>query len=430
MLLRFGVSNYRSILERQELSLVATSLKDDQRGLIPSNLTSSSSTVPSAIIYGANASGKSNVLAALQFLRSAVISSHSQGFPGSRALRQAFALAHDSANQPSVLDIDFIVDNVRYHFGFEATDLAFKKEWLYALRSGRRQMLYERTTENNIIFGRGLKGRNRVIADLMRDNSLFISTAIQNNHEELTKVSSFFRSIVFTDVMSVPGSFISYEFKDVEIDQRTINFLRMAGTGVVDFKRVERQRTEEELRVAKVVTNFFRSLNTDPDLITESFEREFSEKNISIKLAHKGEGGEEVLFDPDSESAGTRRLLILAGSIFKALDTGSLMIVDELDASLHTQVCEALVALFSDQRQNPRGAQLVATTHDTNLMRCNILRRDQIWFTEKDDRGATHLFPLSDIQTRKNDNIEKGYLQGRFGAIPFAGSASELLSRQ
>lgn len=120
--------------------------------------------------------------------------------------------------------------------------------------------------------------------------------------------------------------------------------------------------------------------------------------------------------------------MVLIGSIFKAVDAGSLIVVDELDASLHTQVCEAVVSLFSNPEINKRGAQLLATTHDTNLMCSPILRRDQIWFTEKDQIGATHLFSLSDLQTRKTDNIEKGYLQGKFGAIPFSGSIAELFS--
>jgi AAA15 family ATPase/GTPase len=104
-------------------------------------------------------------------------------------------------------------------------------------------------------------------------------------------------------------------------------------------------------------------------------------------------------------------------------------VIDELDASLHTQACEAVLGLFSSKTVNLHGAQLIATTHDTNLMRSKLLRRDQIWFTEKDSMGATHLFPLSDVKIRHGDNIEKGYLQGRFGAIPFSGSIENLLSR-
>ncbi|MGA9486342.1 MAG: ATP-binding protein [Methylocella sp.] len=428
MLLRFGVENYLSIFERQELSFVATSLKDDDRFLIRTDLAPSGCLVPIAIIYGANASGKSNLLAAMQFMQQAVLASHVLGTPGSGVPRQGFALSDIAAARPTIVDIDFVVEGVRYHFGFEATNQAFIREWLYAFPSGRRQMLYERSGEKEITFGRSLKGRNRVIADLMRENSLFISTAIQNNHEELKRISGFFRSIVFNNVMVVPGAVISAQFKDVEVDQRAIGFLKKIGTGIVGFKRVERHKTDQELTIAKDMATLLKKLN--PEVPEAQINKYFSEMAVSINLAHKGDKGEEVFFDPDAESAGTRRLLILVSSIFKALDSGSLIVVDELDASLHTQICEALIAMFSNSEKNPKGAQLIATTHDTNLMRSSILRRDQIWFTEKDEKGASHLFPLSDVQTRRTDNIEKGYLQGRFGAIPFAGPVTTLFGRQ
>lgn len=423
MLLRFSATNHLSILEKQELSLIATSLKDGNKGLIASNLVPSGHVLPSAVIYGANASGKSNVLSVLRFIGAVVRLSHSQGRPDSNVPRIPFKLAHDASLRPTLCDIDFVVDGIRYHFGFEATDKEFTGEWLYAFPSGRRQMLYERTGKNEINFGRSLKGRNRVIADLMRDNSLFLSAAIQNNHDELTRVSKFFDSIAFNTSIAVGGSVISHRFKHGQVDQRMIDFLRKTGTGIVGFKYVEQKRTEKVLSSMKELVALLNKLNPDAHI---DLDIDTEEKSTLIELAHEADSGEKIFFDPDYESAGTRRLIILVSSVYKALDQGSLIVVDELDASLHTQVCEAVVEIFSNPKTNPKGAQLIATTHDTNLMRSPILRRDQIWFTEKDQKGATHLFPLSDVQTRKTDNIEKGYLQGRFGAIPFAGSVIAL----
>ncbi len=128
----------------------------------------------------------------------------------------------------------------------------------------------------------------------------------------------------------------------------------------------------------------------------------------------------------DRESAGTRRLLILLDFAFRELDEGVPLLVDELDASLHTHACEAVLRLFCSPRSNPKGAQLLATTHNTNLMSLSALRRDQLWFTQKDAYGATKLYPLTDIRTRKSDNLEKGYLQGRYGAVPFNDPLSTL----
>jgi AAA15 family ATPase/GTPase len=423
MLLRFSATNYLSIFEKQELSLIATSLRDGDGGLIGSNLVPSGHVLPSAIIYGANASGKSNVLKALRFMRDMVRLSHLEGRPDSGVPRMPFKLAHDASLRPSLCDIDFVVDDIRYHFGFEATNKEFAGEWLYAFPSGRRQMLYDRTGKNEINFGRSLKGRNRVIADLMRDNSLFLSAAIQNNHEELTKISKFFDAILFSTNIEIEGFDISHRFKDGQVDQRTIEFLRKMGTGIVDFQCVKLERTEKERLATKDLLAFLNKLNPDAT-ITHNIDHDG--KLTLIELAHTADSGDKIFFKPDDESAGTRRLIVLVSSVYEALDQGSLIVVDELDASLHTQVCEAVVKLFSNPKTNPNGAQLIATTHDTNLMRSPILRRDQIWFTEKDQKGATHLFPLSDVQTRRTDNIEKGYLQGRFGAIPFAGSVTAL----
>lgn len=131
-----------------------------------------------------------------------------------------------------------------------------------------------------------------------------------------------------------------------------------------------------------------------------------------------------------SESRGTLRLLRLLGPILDALDHGRTVVVDELDASMHPLLSAKILALFNSREANPRGAQLICTTHDTNLLSRDCLRRDQIWFTEKDSEGATHLFPLTDIRTRSTDNIEKGYLQGRFGAIPFLGNLGDFLGGQ
>ena len=137
--------------------------------------------------------------------------------------------------------------------------------------------------------------------------------------------------------------------------------------------------------------------------------------------------GNPVYFDFQQESTGTQRLIVLLRQIYKSLDTGTPIIIDELDASLHSKACEAVVALFVSPKTNPRGAQLIATTHDTNLMRSPLLRRDQIWLTEKSSEGATELFSLSDFPTRATDNLERAYMQGRFGATPFTGSARTLV---
>lgn len=424
MLLRFGVENHLSINDRQELSLIATKLKDQDNGLIDNPSSGDKKLLPATLIYGANASGKSNVISALQAMRSAVLFSHSKGDPESVIPYEPFALSPNTKSRPTVFDVDFILDNVRYHYGFSTTNKAFTSEWLYSFPEGTRRKLFERNDPKKVSFGGSLRGQKKVISGLMRSNSLFLSAAAQNDHEELSKISAFFRSIRFSGSISVAGAMIDDRFSEDELDSRSINFLKKIGTGVVGYRRSENDLPEEakSLRQAlnSVLMPFFNDNEMDVILETE-------DKSTSIELAHRDVNDNDVFFNLNRESAGTRRLLILLNTVFRALDRGSLVFIDELEASLHTQACEAVLSLFSSPTTNPKGAQLIATTHDTNLMVSKLLRRDQIWFTEKDGVGATHLYPLSDIQTRQSDNIERGYLQGRYGAIPFAGSVTDLL---
>jgi uncharacterized protein len=422
MLLRFGVANHLSIKEPQALSLAASSLKDVEGGLISSGAAPEGRILPAAVIYGANASGKTNIVAAVSFMRSAVLFSHARGKPGGGVPRAAFALDPACATAPSTFTADFVVEGVRYHYGFEASDDEFTTEWLYAFPSGRRQTLFERERQR-FTFGRALKGRNRVIADLTRPNSLFISAAAQNDHEDLSKIGAWFRSLYGYNEIDVPEELVSSRLAKGEVDARVITLLSRIGTGVIGYRRLERQVSEQLKEFQKDLSSAIHKITTAIE-----FNWEKDDKVNIIELAHRGNNDEPVYFELKRESAGTRRLVILLGLVFQALDEGAPIVIDELDASLHTQACEAVLALFLSPDTNPRGAQLIATTHDTNLLRSRMLRRDQIWFTEKDDCGATHLYPLTDIRTRKGDNIEKGYLQGRFGAIPFSGSISDLIS--
>ncbi len=410
MLLRFGVSNHLSIRDFQELSFSASSLKDPDAGLIACAATPVGSVVPAAVIYGANASGKSNFVDALATMKRMVLYSQTQGKPDSGVPRRPFALDPACADSPSKFEIDFVLDGERYHYGFEASDRAFESEWLYVFPKSYRRVLFERD-DGDFHFGRWLKGQNNVIGGLTRENSLYLSAAAQNGHEQLSKIYRYFQSIRGDRNVATPGFVASEKLKLLgdDPDHRSIDFLKRMDNGIVGCRRKNVEFSEEERAIKAEMFNILKKIDpgVDLDLFSTAFE-----------LAHKGRNGETVYFQLDWESAGTRWLLILLGLVFRALDNRAPIIVDDLDASLHTQAAEAVLGLFSSPKTNPKGAQIVATTHNTNLMDSSILRRDQIWFTEKDDSGATRLYPLTDIRTRKGDNIERGYLQDRYGATP------------
>ena len=403
MLLRFVVSNHLSIRDRQELSLVASSLSDPEDGLIECASSPTGFVLPAAVIYGANASGKSNLVDALKTMRRMVLLSHSAGKPDGGVLgRQHFRLDGACAAAPSQFEVDFVLDDVRHHYGFKATGKAFVGEWLLDYPFGRPRTLFERDG-GEFRFGRGLKGRNRLIADLTRENSLFLSSAALNRHEKLTSVFSYFLNINGVKGRAISGRIASDILPDEKLDPRVLNFLSKADTGVVDYRLRTEELTERDRELMSKLSQL--GVETPPD--RQSF----------IELAHRGSEG-DLYLEMEHESAGTRRLLVILTRLFEALDSGALLVVDELDASLHTQASQALLDFFCSRRANRTDAQLIATVHDTNLLAAPPLRRDQVWFTEKAADGATKIYPLSDIRTRKGDNLERGYLQRRYGAAP------------
>ena len=213
---------------------------------------------------------------------------------------------------------------------------------------------------------------------------------------------SYFLNINGVGGWTISASLTSDVLAEDELDQRTLDFLGEADTGVVDYRQVVEELTESSLELMSKLSAL--GVRTPP------------ERRSRIQLAHRGSEN-DVYFELERESAGTRRLLLILTRLFESLDSGSALVVDELDLSLHTEASQALLSLFCSPSTNPAGAQLICTTHDTNLLEAPMLRRDQVWFAEKED-GATRIYPLTDIRTRKGDNLERGYLQHRYGATP------------
>ena len=413
MLLRFSVSNHLSLRDSQELLLTASSLQDKTEGLIDSAAAPRGSILPAVVVFGANASGKSNLVHALGAMRHMVLFSHTRGDASGGVPRHAFRLDASCPDKPSRFEIDFVHEGVRYHYGFEADDTAFLSEWLYAIPKSHRRLMFEREG-NDFRFGRELKGQNNAIAGLTRSNSLYLSAAAQNSHGQISRLYEYFRAM--SCYMSI-GASSEYWMRHKEIDARVIGFLGSLDTGICDFRRREIDLSDESRATLREAME--RLTNAAVDLNEAG-------KQVTVELAHRSRDGAPVYLDLGLESAGTRRLLVMLSHAYRALDTGTPLVIDELDMSLHTLAGAAVLQLFCSPETNPNGAQLVATVHDTNLMGWAGLRRDQIWFTEKDEDGATLLYPLTDIRTRRSDNLEKGYLQGRYGAVPFDDPISAL----
>jgi AAA15 family ATPase/GTPase len=428
MLIELRVENHRSILDEQVLTMETGNIRSSEDTLSRRVKGYSKTLLPAVALYGANASGKSNILDALNFMRVAVVMSHRSWEPEDNIPTDPFAWGTHS-KKPSFYEVSFLEEGVRYQYGFIANDREFIEEWLYAWPKGHKQVWYERN-KNSYYIGDNLKGENRLVIDITRPNALFLSAAAQHSHAQLTKVYSWFRTIRMSGrnlhwrsgVIEAPsGQWMKHMisqmgkgvqqslFKDEnEIDHEEVlellrKLLRAADFGIVDM------RFEED------------NMGTNPIRI-EKNRRPAHNLHRRIFLKHKSSISDAWL-PLAEESHGTVTLFRMAPMIIYALLKGRVLAIDELEASLHPLLAVQIIRMFNNKETNPNNAQLIFTTHDTNLLGTSfgsqVLRRDQVWLTEKNDAGATILYPLTDYKPRKSENIERGYLQGRYGSVPF-----------
>jgi AAA15 family ATPase/GTPase len=406
VLVRFRVENFRSIKDEQELSLVASALSEHPETLVRAEAYDFD-LLRSAAVYGANASGKSTLFDALAFMQSAVTDSQAVWKPEVGVPRTPFALDPALANEPSMFVVDLLLDGIRYEYGFVADSEFVREEWLYAYPRGRRQEWFTRdaSRDGEFVFSRLLAGENRTISSLTRPNSLFLSAAAQNNHEMLSPVHTWFSQQLLVSEnqpRDALGIRVGDRCRDSDYRAKVYSLLKAADLGITGLELVEDDPVASPLSAAAVkLLALFRIGDA-----------------VNVRLLHRAGGGASVALPLSEESAGTRTLFALAGAVVETLSSGGTLVVDELDRSLHPHLAMNIVRMFNDPATNAGNAQLVFNTHDTNLLDTDVLRRDQIWFTEKGDDGATRLFPLTDFRARKYENLERGYLQGRYGAVP------------
>ena len=429
MLIRFGCSNFRSISEYQEVLFTATTLKDQQSELIEAegfNLP----LLSSLAIYGANASGKTNILLALQKLIHLVLTSHTRGNT-TGVNRTTFKLDDSYLEKESEFDIDFIFKGKHYHYGFKINDEIIIEEWLfsytYSNRKSRKILFHRDSKESKAFYyGKGLKGRNKIIQDIVRPNSLFLSAAAQNNHEILKGIYDFlkdhFRFRFSQDTHEVQ---IAETLQDSKNIGNIIGFLENLDTGIKKIEIKNQPLSEKRRKVMKGITRIINENLEDSQADLFSTPDEMKE----LHLYHDSSDGKLVKFSLDEESLGTRSAIALLIPIFHVLSNGGTLIVDELESSLHALLTLQMIKLFSQRETNPNGAQLLFSTHETNVLCSDILRRDQIWLTEKCLAGNSILTPLTDFKLRKEFNIQSGYLEGRFGGIPFFGDINKLFNK-
>jgi AAA15 family ATPase/GTPase len=412
MLIEFRVKNFRSLRDEQTLSLVADKDKSLQESnTMPSGIKAAPTLLRSMVIFGPNAGGKSNLIKALQFMRAVVAESASVMQPGQTFHTQSFRFEGTSVAQPTEFDVSFVLDGIRYQFGFALTAQRITREYLLVYKAFKPQLWFERYFDEEsgkdlYDFGTGLKGPKSVWEGATRPNALFLSMAVQLNSEQLQPVFAWFvnQLAIFNEITPLGQHFSIEMLRKPEGKRAICDFLTSADISISDIEVVTR-------KVSGQAVHF--------DVAAEKTEVRNEEQEVHELLFHHVTDHGEAVFSLGDESMGTRNLLFLTGPVLEILDKGMVLVVDELGSSLHPLLVRRLVELFQNSRFNKKGAQLIFTSHDTSLLDQDLFRRDQIWFVEKDRDQASKLYPLSDFSPRKNEALERGYLMGRYGALPF-----------
>ncbi len=421
MLVRFSAKNFLSIREEQTLSMVASNQYEDH----PENVIELDvpgmkrvNLLKSAVIYGANASGKTNVLSAMSFVSWFVVGSATRLNQGDDTTVEPFLLDNQSRNEPSSFEMTFVIDGIRYDYGFSVTREKVYREWLTIYPKSKRRRIFERTFVNDhyeYLYSTKVK-RKKTIEESTRENGLFLSVGAQQNDSDLTPVYRWFLGHLIGISRAPEWATPSKIHVGREEYYSLISeHLKIADLGIVG------------LEVKEIDPDDIAFPDEMPTEVKDYIKRQMPSKPVlETYFQHRNSDTNEIVrFNQSQESDGTNRYYHLLGPWLQILQDGWCGFIDEIDSSLHPHLVRRLVAMFHDKKWNQNNAQLIFTTHDTTLLSADIFRRDQVWFTEKKYEGNTVLYSLSEFKPRIDEALHKGYLAGRYGAIPFLGSEIE-----
>lgn len=400
MLLEFKCSNYKSIKDEVTFSMLAGSDNTSEESLKPFG---DYKVLRSAVIYGANGSGKSNFINALAFMCGLVANSISHQ-PGQGIAQTPHKLSAEDT--PSEYRIQFVKDNIRYAYGFSIKQNLVDEEYLYYFPKGRQVKIFERIGMD-VKSGNKYKGVFDVSNSILKDNRLFLSCAANySNVKEIEAAFLFFSQdivIYNPEINNWTEYSVALMEKNAEIKKTFLEILQALGTGAKDVKakleRVKLAELSSESPLADVLQNLIGNQEGN---------------KVNAKIVYNQ-------FEIDlmtEESSGVKRLFQMICPILDILDKGKILICDELETSLHESIISQIVRLFQKYKKD-KFAQLIFSTHNTSLLNADLFRRDQVWFTQLDDTRATDLYSLVEIKNvRKTENLEKGYISGKYGAIP------------
>lgn len=438
MLVEFSVGNYRSFKEPVTLSMLAAKLQASDKTVDVNNVFDADGLrlLRSAAIYGANASGKSNLIQAMGFMRSFVRSS-SMSQAGDAIMVEPFRLSTATLDAPSHFQVVFILNGIRYRYGFESDRQQVQAEWLYRTVQRERRLFIREGNRYEISSafreGRGLTERTR-------DNALFLAVVAQFNGQLATSILTWLQ----TGINVVSGlndlEYIGYTIRRFEEDaafrQRVLALMREADLGISDVS-VDRRRFSELPLSNGQRSAVHRLWEVTERLSSKSEGTDVDRVVRQVKTSHqvfddaRNPTQDMAAFDMTAqESQGTQKFFGLSGPIIDTLENGRVLVIDEMEARLHPFLTRAIIELFNSSQTNPKNAQLIFATHDTGILSSRLFRRDQIWFTEKDRYGATDLYSLAELQIRNDASFDKDYIAGRYGAVPYAGGLAALFEEE
>lgn len=418
MLIEFTVGNFRSFREDVTLNLAATSLKS-RNGHLAENVVELGRglrVLRTAAIYGANASGKSNLAKAIRVAKKLAKDSARAGQQGDSLPMEPFLLNAESAEEPSYFE--FVLQEQtgsRFRYGFEADESKVYREWAFELPAGKQseRRLFEREGQE-VKLGSAFK-EGKDMAARTRSNALFLSVCAQWNGQVSGRILSALESVKvisgLNDGNMMPFTLMALQ--DAPRAEAILNILRGFDLG---FEDIQVRRWTGSEPDAKDLPDAYKQLLDDYDVLDA--------KTVHPLFNEEGQrAGRTTLSLGDHESEGTQRLVALAGPMLDVLRNGYTLVVDEFDARLHPLISRRLLSLFHDPTLNPLGAQLIVLTHDSNLLDRRLLRRDQVWFTEKHPHGYSTLYSLAEVRedgklVRNDANYESDYIEGRYGGIP------------
>jgi AAA15 family ATPase/GTPase len=415
-LLQFTAGNFLSFCDKKTFSMKASSIQDEPRSNVV--VQNRYKLLRTAAVYGANSSGKSNLVRAFDVMGEMVIGSIKLN-DTDQLNYQPFLLSDETKDAPTHFEVVYMEDNKRVRYGFEYTLTNITGEWLFIKEGAAAEKLLFIRNHEGIGIADADFPEGRALEEKTNDNRLFLSLVAQLGGAMSKQVMKWFNGgcnvISGLDSSGYAGytkrMFLKKEAKCEE--------------AVAFFEKLQLGFREVTTEIREFDAN---TIENAPDEIKEMLRggkqlEVFTKHNVYNKTGKII--GEEVFNLDKNESAGTNKIFELSGPIFDTLTRGSVLIVDELDAKMHPLISHYIVDLFNDPETNPRHAQLIFTTHDTHLLSSKLLRRDQVWFTEKDEQERTDLYTIMDIRLpdgtkpRNDSNYEKNYINGRYGAIPY-----------